>query len=507
MSRYLLAMFFICSVSCTFNDTDTLQSESSSETEVKKLLELAEQTKDEDPDEALVIAESALQKSIEIAYRSGEKKAHAFLSGVYAVYFRDHDKATFHQQKFYEVAIALNEHIDLAIFQYNQGYLHYENQNYQKALIHFFEAHDIYQKNQKPGKVGQALYGIAMSLFQEGLYEKALQYAIKIDMHEVPLPFQIKVAHMIGIVHYKMGTYTQSEKYLSQAVRIAEDISQAEMAAEHRLDLALAQIQQQKYDEARLSIYKVEDAARKLDRPYLRAQAYWKEGFMYENKAQYKEAAGHYRLGANLFAEIGEDDHLFSLQSNMVNAYTRSGELELAMKAGKAGLEYLEKASLTDQRRFLNNMSQMYLQANDSLQYYHYQNKAVTVEAEIISQDKQTESLEVETSYRDRFDVRELEMHLSRNQVLAEQARLKQYAIIGGIVLGVLVLVVILVNAIPIRRHERQMSQTHRLMVSIMDSFDKRMKGLSTIFPVTARIRPDEGPDEADLHNLHNPDK
>ncbi|PKP34181.1 MAG: hypothetical protein CVU00_08000 [Bacteroidetes bacterium HGW-Bacteroidetes-17] len=385
------------------------------------LLRQAESFNDISPDSIIFYADSAMQLSEELRYRSGIALSY-YMKGMGEWGKGNYESAIIQQKKTIEMteskfwkATSLRD-ISLSLIYLNKIE---DAKNYlNEAIILLTELED---KN-----------GLALAYINYGLIEsrkenflQALSYyhkALKLSEETENEINKSLILNNIGVINQKLGMNQISLDYFKQAYEIVKGTNNSNTRALYLNNIANIHIDDNNYKEALINIEKglgiTSKSGDKRTTVFLLAN----KGKAYLNLNQYDTALLYYKKALNLIAEIGVTDNELKTLVGLGKTYFKLKDYHNALNqlitALKKATEIDDKENIKDAAKLIG---EIYAIQSDHISAYDYMKLSIEM-ADSLSKSKIVKQFtQMEMQYD--FDKKQYELDLAQQKINLENLR------------------------------------------------------------------------------------
>ena len=294
---------------------------------IRKQIDDAAQTRQTNPDKALLIFENALRQAIEAQDEENSASAYFNIAIAY-LNLNNYNESLKYFIAASETPYAAKDKKLYAEILRGFGANYFRTYNYKEALRYYSLSE---QASIESGNI-QNLYHIYMafgSLFNRlKLIEKTLEYSLKAlaiarDMNDKS---DIQYSLMsIGACHYQLHNFPEGEKYLLQSLEYSSNPF-AEANAYHFLSLIFYE-KGNKAESKKISERQV-DICRQNNYPEFEALAYRSMGDAMISEGNYDSALEYFGKSLALLDRIGEKLIKFTVKKRIIETYELKGETE-----------------------------------------------------------------------------------------------------------------------------------------------------------------------------------
>jgi tetratricopeptide (TPR) repeat protein len=239
---------------------------------------------------------------------------------------------------------------------------------YQKSLIIKFNASGGKTKDYALGLNNLGYLYSEMGKYDTSLFLIQQSINISFDLN-IDSAEMIEKFHSLATIYFKMGKYTEAQKYFNIAIGYLTLSSPLTKELLYKYDLAENFIAQAKYDQALIILNHLDSLSNGLDLDRVKGDIYYSIGKIHSKKGNYKQAKEYYSKALNLRENVipGHADLAVSLNSIAV-IYFKLGAYNEVETYYKKALDIRKKALgelHPEYAMSLNNLGVLYKQMGD----------------------------------------------------------------------------------------------------------------------------------------------
>ncbi|MGB5976550.1 MAG: hypothetical protein WBG62_04005 [Cyclobacteriaceae bacterium] len=469
-------------------------------TKIDKLNSTAREIYKASPEEAQELAYKAVEMATDEYYLRGVAEGHNVLYWLYLKEYHNREKANYHLKAYKAANTELKELIDLSSLNYAKGYRLYAAGNYTDATPLLLDSYDIAVQQRAPKKAATSLYTVALIFKQTGWPDKSISYLNKIATDEISDEFKISVFKLKGMLYYDRKNYVKAIEAYNSGIQIAKERGDNKQTIKLLEAVALPLIHTRQYQEASETIQLGLKLADDTGDRHLYAELLMKQGLLMEKQNRYAESIGYHTEATVIFSSTGHTGSIASAYLALSHVYSLAGDSKLAREAALKGLAYQDEAPYGTAMELLQNMSLLSRNLGDETAYYKYRSEALSLQNKDLQSSHYEGVHKAELDYRSRVGQQELDEFLAAHEQAMADKRIKQYAVLLGILLLISVTIIMVLNLAPMRQYDKMIRTNHTGLLKVMASIDEWMKHLRLMRPEP--VAKPAAPDEHDLHDI-----
>lgn len=350
----------------------------------------------------------------------------AVIYGNFAAIYKDlgvYDSASVWNQRFLEVARAMDNQNFVAFGQTLQGDIYYTKGQNELAAMQYMEALRMYEATGEQSRLA--------------------------DAHR-----------LLAAAQTAVGSYGDSERNLAKAIAIYEATEDRFYLTQSLRDLGYTLFQQGKYEEANTHYLRALDLSRAIEDAWGVAQARQNLGELAVRNEQYERAEQSYRWALANYQDIGNPFEIGLAHVDLAELYLQTGEIDAALAENRQAEEYLREVDAYSSIQLVyKNYHDIYTALEQPVAALAAFREYTTLKDSLLTVEKQVRIDELQLIYE--VEKKDQEIALLGKDLKLEA--LRRQSLGGGLVALALVASAIIFALWQRRRKERQVqAERHR---------------------------------------------
>ncbi|PCH66497.1 MAG: hypothetical protein COC01_07880 [Bacteroidetes bacterium] len=306
-------------------------------TRVNTLAKLAWYYSNENPDSAIIFAESALELAIKSGYKKGEATAY-FYCGLAQRYAGNLTEAITSYQNGLELSAVLKDTFRLVQCLNNIGIIYDDRGDYDRALSY-------YLKSLKMKELINDSLGIASSLNNVALiYEMQKNHIKALEYYDRSLNIVIDLGHKkgealllsnIGLIYHDKQEFDKALEYFNRSLNISKEINNKTRISYAYMNIGIIYYYENKYDSALFYYDKSIFLQKQVDDKFNLSTSYRYKGETYLAKRKFSKALIFLNQSMDLAKVVGANGHLRESYLLLSKTYAAVNDSQSAYKNHK----------------------------------------------------------------------------------------------------------------------------------------------------------------------------
>jgi len=263
-------------------------------------------------------------------------------------YLRQHkyQKALESSKKCLDINTVLNDSIGIASAYKSIGVDYYYQGEFVNSLKNFQIARDLYIMLGLTEEIADMASRLGAIYYHQGLYTQAIKYMneyLEYYQESEDLSTQSEIYTNLGAVYYQLDDFASAQEYYEKGLSIDEQFGQHRGRAIGNYNIGECYLVQQEFQTALEYFQKSLEISREFNEKDIVADCYLALGMIQKNKKEYSEAFDYYQKSLEAAEEIGYNAILSSIYASRGELYNEISNhqnalenCQLSLKVSKA---------------------------------------------------------------------------------------------------------------------------------------------------------------------------
>jgi len=327
--------------------------------------------------------------------------------------------------------------------QSNTGVAHWVRGEFKEALSRYDSALQLYEKIDSRIDCGKTYNKIGIIHNSQGNYPRALEYYLKSlkikeefkDLRGIALGL-----NNVGLVYRKMKNHSKARDYFEQSLAIEKEREDPRGIARCLLNLSTALLEENKPEQALKYQREALDLNATLGNEKSIAASYSNLAAIFRALQRYDSALIYEEKSLSTERKLGNQTGIATSLANLADFYLKQEQTTLAEKNAKEGLAIAQEILAWEQVRNTSRVLRKLYQAQKKFnEAFQYQSLEMQANDTLFSTENAEQIRRLQEAYE--LEKKELEVQVLRQkneiqQLSISQAEVRQYALVGGILLS-----------------------------------------------------------------------
>jgi signal transduction histidine kinase/Tfp pilus assembly protein PilF len=441
----------------------------------------------ENEEEALELANAALESAIEINDRILELRAYYTFGRIYSTHNK-HEASEAYYNRALKISDEIGENWYKGEILFRMGVVDHRNGDSRQALDYFSRSIQV-SRLAENYKAAAAAYSMMGTIFRlSGLYDRAIEYILKSKLNYEMANFSegdAWAAYLIGRIYADLKLSEEALEYFREALEkyklmAAKDGNFNGVSICYE-QIGMIYLESGKLEEARQNINNVLDIHKQSNSDYGISNAYKNLGKIEYYSGNFDKAESYLNDALVIKERINDLLSLPSIYEYKGLCKIEEGNTIEGIKDIEQALELaLSNDQVKMQLEIYSNLEDVYAELNDFEKVIFYQNKQIETQDIILSDGANVKIDQLQAIYEleeKNNQIASLEKQNEINRIRLKQQRTYQILIISGFLFVLIIAIVIILLYRKIRKNNQELSKINKTKDRLFSIIAHDLKG------------------------------